>query len=256
MRTGHKKGPQQMSSTVPQQNGRFIGGSVGNQQLPNEYPYGRNRYDDDYDTLAGNAYPRRRPYGGKIPYGAPHSAYPNPENYGRRKGTHRIPHNIQKRDDTKNILLRKTKKRGKRDAKDNSYLGTLGNVVTGFRSLYKRIRRYLLPQLQTSGKNVHSGIPKRVVTHRKRRHVGPHDEDGLQRLLSTGTLAPTTLSPQHAQYNHSIDYIFASYWFFPDDSTQTVLPEDKECVTERLRHEDGRFDPDSKFCFIVLVLCV
>ncbi|KAL3885796.1 hypothetical protein ACJMK2_025834 [Sinanodonta woodiana] len=82
--------------------------------------------------------------------------------------------------------------------------------------------------------------------NRKRRHVGPHDEDGLQRLLSTGTLAPTTLSVNHPDFNHSIDFVFATYWFFPA-KTQAVLPEDQKCIAEKLSQEITRFNPNSKY---------
>ena len=80
---------------------------------------------------------------------------------------------------------------------------------------------------------------------RKRRHVGPHDDGGIQRLLSTGTLAPPTLSRDHHLYNHSMDVVFATYWFYPA-KTKVLLPEDQKCLDEKLRNEEERFHPDSK----------
>ena len=80
---------------------------------------------------------------------------------------------------------------------------------------------------------------------RKRRHVGPHDENGLQRLLSTGSLAPTTLSKDHPKYNHSIDFVFATYWFFPA-KTRAILPADQKCIEKKMAQETIRFDPKSK----------
>ncbi|XP_062614825.1 uncharacterized protein LOC134276609, partial [Saccostrea cucullata] len=79
----------------------------------------------------------------------------------------------------------------------------------------------------------------------KKRHVGPHDNDGIQRLLSTGTLAPTMLSPSHQMYNHSIDIVFATYWFFPA-KTQAILPEDQKCIMQKMKEEKSRFDSKSK----------
>ena len=81
---------------------------------------------------------------------------------------------------------------------------------------------------------------------RKRRHVGPHDEDGLQRLLSTGSLAPSSLSKSDPLYNNSIDFVFATYWFFPA-KTQAILPQDQKCIEKKMSEEKQRFDPKSKF---------
>ncbi|XP_033758720.1 uncharacterized protein LOC117341022 [Pecten maximus] len=89
---------------------------------------------------------------------------------------------------------------------------------------------------------------KRKNSHRKRkrRHIGPHDEDGLQRLLSTGTLAPTTLPRNHPDFNHSIDLVFATYWFFPA-KTQVILPTDQKCIDDSMAREKIRFSPTSKY---------
>ena len=88
---------------------------------------------------------------------------------------------------------------------------------------------------------------KQDDTHlkRKRRHVGPHDEDGLQRLLSTGSLAPSSLPESNPLYNNSIDFIFATYWFFPA-KTQAILPQDQKCIEEKMSQEKQRFDPKSE----------
>ncbi|XP_064617640.1 uncharacterized protein LOC135481843 [Liolophura sinensis] len=81
---------------------------------------------------------------------------------------------------------------------------------------------------------------------RKKRHVGPHDEGGLQRLLSTGTVAPTTLEPDHPDYNHTADVVFATYWFFPA-KTQAILPQDQHCIDQKLSQEKIRFDVKSHY---------
>lgn len=95
-------------------------------------------------------------------------------------------------------------------------------------------------------RNLFSKNFKNIHRKRKRRHIGPHDEDGLQRLLSTGTLAPTTLPRNHPDFNHSIDFLFATYWFFPA-KTQVILPSDKKCIDEKMAKEKIRFSPTSKF---------
>ncbi|XP_041373917.1 uncharacterized protein LOC121386932 [Gigantopelta aegis] len=87
---------------------------------------------------------------------------------------------------------------------------------------------------------------KNDILGRDRRHVGPHDNHGLQRLLSTGTIAPTTLPPDHADFNHSVDIIFATYWFFPA-KTQAILPQDRKCISDKLSKAETRFDPKSKY---------
>ncbi|XP_066299151.1 uncharacterized protein [Branchiostoma lanceolatum] len=77
---------------------------------------------------------------------------------------------------------------------------------------------------------------------RRRRHVGPHDEGGVQRLLSTGSLAPSldTSDPQ------AIDVLFATYWFYPAKTT-VLLPEDEQCVQDMIENEVQRFSPDNQY---------
>lgn len=73
------------------------------------------------------------------------------------------------------------------------------------------------------------------------RHVGPHDMDGIQRLISTGTLAPAWISD-----GHNVDVIFATYWFFPS-KTQAILPQDRDCIQQKMAEEAERFKPSSKY---------
>ncbi|XP_054712627.1 uncharacterized protein LOC129222185 [Uloborus diversus] len=75
--------------------------------------------------------------------------------------------------------------------------------------------------------------------YRIKRHVGPHDGGGIQRTISTGTLAPS-LSKE------GIDILYATFWFYPSD-VQGLLPEDKECIKLRMEEEKERFDPTSIF---------
>lgn len=94
---------------------------------------------------------------------------------------------------------------------------------------------------EVSNRHTNTKLPK----SRPKRHVGPHDEGGLQRLLSTGTLAPTTLSPNDPYYNHTIDLVFATYWFFPA-KTRAILPEDQKCIANKMDKEAERFKTESK----------
>lgn len=90
---------------------------------------------------------------------------------------------------------------------------------------------------------------------RRKRHVGPHDEGGLQRLLSTGTVAPTTLDPSHPDYNYTADVVFATYWFFPA-KTQAILPQDQHCIDQKLSQEKIRFDVKSRYQLQLLPDCL
>lgn len=55
------------------------------------------------------------------------------------------------------------------------------------------------------------------------RHVGPHDGGGIQRLISTGSLAPV-LPGSGVSTGESIDIIFATYWFYPSQSQVSLFP--------------------------------
>ncbi|GFR66585.1 PQQ-like domain containing protein [Elysia marginata] len=108
-------------------------------------------------------------------------------------------------------------------------------------------KRKKLDKLKEEKKKNSDTLAARIMRKRRKRHVGPHDDGGLQRLLSTGHLAPPTLPETHPDYNSTIDLVFATYWFFPA-KTQAILPEDRKCIAEKLAQEgDVRFDPESKF---------
>lgn len=69
---------------------------------------------------------------------------------------------------------------------------------------------------------------------------------GFQRLVSTGTLAPTLLPGDDVDHNRTIDIIFATYWTYPSHTT-AILEEDQKCISEKLGKEMiARFDEDSK----------
>lgn len=70
-----------------------------------------------------------------------------------------------------------------------------------------------------------SGKSKDEQHLRSRRHAGLHDAGGIQRLISTGTLAPP-LSPvldDLPSNPNSIDVIFATYWFYPKPNRVSCL---------------------------------
>ncbi|CAG7820626.1 unnamed protein product [Allacma fusca] len=62
--------------------------------------------------------------------------------------------------------------------------------------------------------------------HRVKRHVGPHDNDGIQRLISTGTLAAPL-----QENSGGIDLIFATYWFFP--AKTQIISKNRDCLQEK-----------------------
>ncbi|GFT02758.1 uncharacterized protein TNCV_879611 [Trichonephila clavipes] len=84
-------------------------------------------------------------------------------------------------------------------------------------------------------------LNERKASRRYRRHVGPHDGGGIQRVISTGTLAPSS-----AKDGSGVDLIYATFWFYPSE-TQGLLPEDKECIQSRMKMEKERFDPSNAY---------
>lgn len=147
------------------------------------------------------------------------------------------------------------------DYEDENILGNRYQSINDlYEDLYKHNSRYNRKQ-RTNNKKYYPHMKRstrysprsaRRKRSRRRRHVGPHDNEGLQRLLSTGTLAPTLLPLSHPNYNHSIDLVFGTYWFFPAD-TRAILPEDKKCIQQKLSEEKIRFSPLSMF--ISYVFC-
>ncbi|XP_076350417.1 uncharacterized protein LOC143247003 [Tachypleus tridentatus] len=78
----------------------------------------------------------------------------------------------------------------------------------------------------------------------EKRHVGPHDGGGIQRTISTGTLVKPL--SEDGEINYSMDIVFATFWFYPA-KTQALVPEDQECIKDRLAGEAERFQPESKY---------
>lgn len=87
--------------------------------------------------------------------------------------------------------------------------------------------------------NVNNDLPM-MRKRRRRRHVGMHDGDGVQRIISTGTLAPS------AELN-AIDLIFTTYWIPRSRSVKLVTPKMQQCLDFYMRPEveQIRFNPNS-----------
>ncbi|XP_035219132.1 uncharacterized protein LOC118192294 isoform X2 [Stegodyphus dumicola] len=81
---------------------------------------------------------------------------------------------------------------------------------------------------------------------RNRRHVGPHDGGGIQRVISTGTLAPS-------KEGIGIDIIYATFWFYPSE-VLSLLPKDKECIESGMKQEEERFGPTSSMVWTMMLM--
>ncbi|KAI1309010.1 hypothetical protein HDE_00313 [Halotydeus destructor] len=65
---------------------------------------------------------------------------------------------------------------------------------------------------------------------RTRRHVGMHDGGGIQRVISTGTLAPSS-----SKRSGALDVVFASFWFPPSQNVKLMSNKMAACVDNLLR---------------------
>eukprot|EP00106_Octopus_bimaculoides_P010095 XP_014777537.1 PREDICTED: uncharacterized protein LOC106874346 [Octopus bimaculoides] len=113
----------------------------------------------------------------------------------------------------------------------------------------RRITREIRSKKQNekySESKIVENLKKLFSLKRNRRHIGPHDTKGLMRLISTGSLVPSNLPPNHPDFNHSIDIVFATYWFYPAE-TRIILPQDKKCIQQRMDDQSIRFDQTSKY---------
>ncbi|UJR36933.1 hypothetical protein I4U23_029645 [Adineta vaga] len=77
-----------------------------------------------------------------------------------------------------------------------------------------------------------------------KRHVGPHDNGGLQRTISTGTLAPSF----ELNSKSSIDLIFATYWIHSDTSI-LLHADERACIDEGMAKEEERLKPTNQNVF-------
>ena len=74
---------------------------------------------------------------------------------------------------------------------------------------------------------------------RAKRHVGLHNGDSVQRVISTGTLTPALLDQQSSAVDTlgSIDVLFATYSFPPAANVKLMSPEMRRCIGEYLAPE-------------------
>ncbi|XP_041470340.1 uncharacterized protein LOC121419916 isoform X1 [Lytechinus variegatus] len=93
-----------------------------------------------------------------------------------------------------------------------------------------------------------SDTPRDKQHQRSRRHAGLHDAGGIQRLISTGTLAPP-LSPvldDLPSDPNSIDVIFATYWFYPKPN-RIITAREQKCLDDWTNNEQQRMDPSNEY---------
>nr|XP_042902859.1 uncharacterized protein LOC107443619 isoform X2 [Parasteatoda tepidariorum] len=196
-----------------------------------------NRYDDVQleKLLSGNERAIGRKYSEPNDYNLPDEAQLFPQYYMQQpsSGSERYYPLEYRQVPDQFAVVKKPKPRRMNVAWPNQYLTLAHNrpnygssripLNRGKRQLFSRVR-----------KDYHR---KATASSRKRRHVGPHDGGGIQRIISTGTLAPSLKKG-------GMDIVFATFWFYPSE-TQGLLPEDKECIESRMKMEQERFDPSS-----------
>ncbi|CAF0948256.1 unnamed protein product [Adineta ricciae] len=84
----------------------------------------------------------------------------------------------------------------------------------------------------------------RLIRKRYKRHVGPHDNGGLQRTISTGTLAPSF----QLNSKSTIDLIFATYWIHSDTSI-LLHADERACIEEGMAKEEDRLKPTNPIVY-------
>jgi hypothetical protein len=63
---------------------------------------------------------------------------------------------------------------------------------------------------------------------RKRRHVGPPDHGGFQRLIQTGSIA-ASFSDNKSKTPKGIDVVMVTYWMYPA-KVRIITDKEKECI--------------------------
>ena len=66
-------------------------------------------------------------------------------------------------------------------------------------------------------------------SRRKRRHVGPPDHGGFQRLIQTGCLAPVHPNKDSQKSANAIDVMMVTYWMYPA-KVRIITDKEKECI--------------------------
>ncbi|KAL5019654.1 hypothetical protein ScPMuIL_002546, partial [Solemya velum] len=258
----YKKGPFQGNSGT----GRFTLPRTGLDDDPNNIQIDRDLYSKLQNVL-GDIIGSESPTETESPniFDSPYQYYPPTNRYpplfppgNIKQQTNDMNRRYQQNNRPRNTLpqpmLTGRRKRQTNNRKGHAN-GVLDDNAHSYTDIFDMFKKLLSVKTNRLAKNNRKKVIERNTrlkrsprrkTKRKRRHIGPHDEEGLQRLLSTGTLAPTTLDPHHPNYNHSIDFIFATYWFFPA-KTEVLLPEDQACLEEKMKEETIRFDRNSKY---------
>ena len=64
--------------------------------------------------------------------------------------------------------------------------------------------------------------------HKQKRHVGPPDHGGFQRLIQTGSLS-ATFSNNESKTPKGVDVMMVTYWMYPA-KVRIITDKEKECI--------------------------
>ena len=79
-----------------------------------------------------------------------------------------------------------------------------------------------------------------TLTDIEKRHIGIPDHGGVQRILQTGTIAPSLLDDPE-RLNNRFDVIFAMY-YINAVNVRAIRPSDLKCIDEfRKKAQNGKF---------------
>lgn len=79
-------------------------------------------------------------------------------------------------------------------------------------------------------------------SRRKRRHVGPPDHGGFQRLIQTGCLAPAHSTKNSQESGNAIDVMIVTYWMYPA-KVRVITDKEKDCIDHyRNLSRQGKFE--------------
>jgi hypothetical protein len=79
----------------------------------------------------------------------------------------------------------------------------------------------------------HGLSPDSNNPRKQRRHVGPPDHGGFQRLIQTGSIA-ASFSDNKSKVPKGIDVVMVTYWMYPA-KVRIITDKEKECI-ERYRN--------------------
>ena len=87
-----------------------------------------------------------------------------------------------------------------------------------------------------------SGYNKKA--RRDRRHVGPPDHGGFQRLIQTGCVAPALPDKDNHESRNEIDLVMVTYWMYPA-KVRVITDAQKDCI-EHYRNLSRQGNPQLK----------